>query len=141
MRIELSRNLKLVLWFAPLAVLFIALGLAVNDMRHPSIQTDQCTIRAVGADVLAFQPLDSEYIYRQSSNPANEVGLQCSQMGALYLNDTHLFLYGIEVGQAVELSQKRYAWLPERWSVNVHVPLPNEEAGPNTSQNTRLQAQ
>ena len=115
----MNRNLKLTLMFAPLALLFFLLTVVVNDLRHPETSKDDCKVAAVGLEASAYSP-QGHYIYRQSENPLHDVSLQCSQSGALMLNDLQLRQTPVKKGQDAEIQHKRFQFLPERWEVSVH---------------------
>lgn len=115
----MNRNLKLILMFLPLLVLFAVFAVVVNDLRHPTTTRDDCKVTAVGPDAAHYRP-QSRYIYRQSENPLHDISLQCNREGALLLNDLQLRQTPVKRGQDAELLHKRFRFLPERWTVSVH---------------------
>lgn len=115
----MTKNLKLTLMFAPLAVLFIGLAVAVNDLRHPETTVDECKIMAVGPAASSYKAY-GRYIYRQSENPLHDVSLQCNHGGLLLLNDLQIRQTPVKRGQDAQVQHKRFHFLPERWAVSVH---------------------
>lgn len=114
----MNSKTKIALMFSPLAMFFIGFAVLVNDLRHPVMETDRCTVLATGQDV-QDQHLKGRTIYAQSANALNDVALSCRRFGTTLLNDTQLFQLDIMKGQAAELLRKRYQFLPDRWSVNI----------------------
>lgn len=115
----MNRNLKLILMFAPLALLFIVLSIVVDDLRHPQSTMDQCKVTAVGVEAAAYRP-STPYIYRQSENPMHDITLQCNHEGPLLLNDLQLRQTPVKRGQDAEVVHKHFHFLPDRWAVSVH---------------------
>ena len=125
----MSRPLKLFLMFSPLVLFFIGLAFLVGDMRHPAVASDQCVVTATGKDVERYKNR-GDYIYRQGSNPHNDVSLRCNRMGHLLLNDAQLFVTPVKAGQAANVSRKKYQLLPVRWAVSVQTGLAKQSANP-----------
>jgi hypothetical protein len=121
----MSRNTKLFLMFAPLAIFFVMLAGLVDDMRHPVVGRDQCVVTATGVDA---QPYKSQgpFIYRQSDNIIHDIALRCNQHGILMLNDIQLMQTPIKSGQAANLTEKKYHYLPTRWLVSVQTGKPQD---------------
>lgn len=116
------RNIKLAAMFLPLLLFFIGFSLIVNDLRHPQVREEQCTVTAVGPDAIAFLK-QSTVLYRQSNNPLHNVSLHCPTLGTLFLNNVQLMQTPIKKGQLADVKYKHFQFLPENWAVSVHTGL------------------
>ncbi|MEB3245518.1 MAG: hypothetical protein VKJ06_06000 [Vampirovibrionales bacterium] len=131
--------LKYTLWFMPLCAGFIALGLLVNDLRHPARAERACTVLALGPNVpkLLNQPSP---IYATGRGPQHNIGLTCAPKGQatdafsgkefigglqrpekLWVNDETPFALGsgVGLGDAVVLREIRYRWIPKQWRLTI----------------------
>jgi hypothetical protein len=111
--------MKLVLMFGPLVLFFAALFMLVNDMRHPVLTKDRCTVIATGTAVGKLRTPDN-VLYQQSSNPLNDVAFQCDRFGEAILNDTQIFTTTVKTGHGATITRKDYRYLPVRWAVEVN---------------------
>lgn len=121
----MNRTTKLILMFAPLALFFVGFALAVNDLRHPTLSTDQCTITGIAEAAQAHKG-QGPYIYQHGDSVRNDVSLQCNRYGVLMLNDTQLLQTPIKSGHKASLSLKEYQYFPKRWQISVHTGKPKE---------------
>ncbi len=119
----MNRNLKLVLMFAPLALLFVGLIIIVNDMRHPLVSQETCIITGVGLDAQPYKA-QGPYLYKNSTNPLYDVSMRCDRRGVVLVNETQLLQTPIKSGEAAHMTVKHYQYLPQRLLVDVDTGKP-----------------
>ena len=118
---------RTLLKFLPLAVFFVVFAVAINDLKHPAVTEDDCTVLATGENVTQGDHTGKS-IYRQSEDPRNDVALDCPTHGKLLLNDVQLTQTAILKGQSSRIVRKQYHYMPDRWNISVKTGKPKNEA-------------
>ena len=122
----MTRNTKIILMFAPLAVAFLGLFFVVKDLKSPVKQTDACRIMAIGPTAGGYRTEDdANVLYTSSGNPQHDVALACIKHGDVVINDFDVFITDIQAGDKATLRHTTYQYLPERWQLDISA----DEAG------------
>jgi hypothetical protein len=126
----MNRNIKIVLMFAPLLLFFVGLVIVVDDLRHPQVTQERCTVTGTGADAQPFKA-QGAFLYKNSENIIHDVSLRCDRHGVVLINDSQLQQTPVKSGQGANLVTKQYHHLPTRWQLSVHTgPQKDSESTP-----------
>ena len=129
----LSRNAKIFLMFAPLALGMLVLAVLVQDARHPQTDTDACMVIAVGAEASALRTPDNT-LYAHDSEPVHDVAFHCTHRAVAVINDMDIFYSPVHEGNGAVVTHRVYRYLPERWHVDIHTPDSDNHTMPDTRQ-------
>jgi hypothetical protein len=114
----MNRSHKLFWMFVPLAVGFLLLFVAMDDMKHPVVAEDDCTVIGTGPAVESLKT-EENVLYRQSDTDVYDIALQCQGQGTVVINDMDPFQAAMVGGEAVHITSKSYHYLPTQWRVDV----------------------
>lgn len=114
----MTRQKKLFWMFSPLLVGFIVLYVGINDISHPSVEKDKCHVVGTGPAVTALRT-PGNVLYQHSNDALNDVGLNCTKLGVVVLNDHEPFVNPIPPGAAATVMSRTYHFLPKIWHIEI----------------------
>ncbi len=118
--------------FILLGLALVGLAWAIVDLKHPDVSVVQCDLKGRGASVQQFKA-SARVLYTRSGKTQDDIALTCPGMGNVVINDD--LPLPLEEHKPVQLTQKQYRLLPDRYQLSVPVINPNQgaETNPNPS--------
>lgn len=126
----MTRFMKHLLMFAPLAILFVGIGVVSYDLKNPlSENRDTCTVLATGSDVEPYKRKDNA-LYDHGATSRYDIGFACQHLGIVTINDQETLESGfVEAGNDATITHKTFRVWPETWRISVENSLNLEEPG------------
>jgi hypothetical protein len=109
---------KLLLMFIPLTLGFSGLTLAIHDLKHPEVVTEECSVIGRGLAVQKYKSR-SRTLYRRSNNEQDDLAFRCQRTGNVIINDE--VPLPVRTGESVKLTTKSFRYLPQRYYVELPV--------------------
>lgn len=114
----LRKKTKLMMMFAPIILGFILAGIAIDDLKHPQVTQDSCVLAGRGLSIQPFRRTARE-LYSQGGPPEQDIAFQCRSFGPVVIND--LIPFALNPDKPVALIEKRFHYLPTRYSVSLNI--------------------
>jgi hypothetical protein len=118
-----NKTTKLILMFLPLGIAFTVVSVGIMDLKHPEVQVDQCQVVGRGPAIQKFK-ITAKTLYRISDQPAQDIGLHCTELGNVLVND--IVPLPFKPGEAASIRIKRYQYFPDRYYFALPVINPGE---------------
>ncbi len=124
----MNRQMKHLLMFVPLTLLFAGIGVVSYDLKHPlSADEDACLVVATGSDVEPYKQ-ENNMLYDHGAADLYDIGFDCDQMGVVTINDRESLEKGfVEAGSGATINHKTFRVWPDIWRVNVENSLDMED--------------
>ena len=120
----MTKHWKLISMFTPLLLGFIIAALLIQDLKTAQIHKEQCQFIGKGFGIERFKQ-SATLLYSNSGRPEDNIGLICTEMGKVVIND--IVPLPIKLGDWIIVTRSNFHWIPTRYHIGI--PVINPEKG------------